>query len=71
MVKTIQKLKAGLAAVIKNDQRTNVAAKKIYCANQTLYIDSDEEQVGMRATKNNLFYQFLNDETEQVESIQK
>jgi hypothetical protein len=42
LIKTVLKLKAGITAVIGDDEYSIRAAKQIYYSNQTLYLDADE-----------------------------
>ena len=62
MIKTNLKLKAGLAAVIRNDRVLTSTAKRIYYSNQTLYLDSEEELQRKCQDPKNCFLEFLNDD---------
>ena len=43
MVKTIHKLKAGLAACAQDNQETLQVAKRLFYSNNTIYLSSDDE----------------------------
>ena len=44
LLKTIHQLKAGVSAIIQNDDEMIERCKEIYLNNTTIYEDSDEEQ---------------------------
>ena len=44
LLKTVNKLKAGLAALIKDDPSLLFKTKEYYYSNLVIYSDSDEEQ---------------------------
>lgn len=53
---SLQKLKAGLAAVINDNTETLGRAKDFYYSNATLYLNSDDEQ---KLKKTNHTYQYF------------
>lgn len=44
ILQTIQKLKAGLSVIIKNDHKLIEEARKIYLLNSRIYMDPKEEE---------------------------
>lgn len=59
IVKTIHKLKAGLAMVIENDLTLNKTAQKMYLENTTIFCDSEEEKVQSKFSHHNTFVNFI------------
>ena len=56
LVNITNKLKAGLSAIIQNDDHLINRSKEIYMNNTTIYADSDEE---LKYLNPNKFYEFL------------
>ena len=52
----IQKLKAGVAACMNNDETVLKRAKELYVSNATIYLDSDDEK---NYQKNSKVYEYL------------
>ena len=53
---SIQKLKAGLSAVIAENPKLIQKTKEFYFSNQVIFSDSEEEE---QMRKDNTFYKFL------------
>jgi hypothetical protein len=60
---TVQKLKAGLSAIMEDDEKMIEKTKRFFYSNSTIFSDSEEENE-MKA--NNKFHQFLDQDDRAV-----
>ena len=60
---TVQKLKAGLSAVMADDERLMDKTKMFFYSNSTIYSDSEEEQ---EMKSKNKFLEFLDQDDRNV-----
>ena len=73
LIRTIQKLKAGLSVVIDDNIALQNQAKKLYFTQNTIYFDRNDER--LYTTPKNEFYKFLQsdlvdlDPTEELAAI--